>query len=126
MSIYFLTKSELIVCREIPVNCNKLWEDLNVKFSYKTIIYCSSCFRELRQFREKCLNTKCQEKTYIMNSELIVFDITDQIRSIVARNYSFIKWYQENSQNEPPCDIVFGIHFFGTTVFIIDHTFLFS
>ena len=61
-----------------------------------------------------------------MNSELILFDITDQIRSIVARNDSFIKWYQENPQNGPPCGIVFDIHFFDTTVFIIDHTFLFS
>ncbi|CAM4790447.1 unnamed protein product [Rotaria magnacalcarata] len=94
--------------KEIPINCNKLWNDLHVQFSYKTIIYCSSCFETLQDIKEQCLNDKCQDKAHMINSELVLFDIAHEIRSVVARNYSLIKWYQENRQSGPLCDIVFG------------------
>ena len=43
-----------------------------------------------------------------INSELILFDVADEIRSITIKNYYLIKWYQENPENSPPCDILFG------------------
>jgi hypothetical protein len=108
LSILFATKLFCLFCREIASNCDKLWNDLNVKFSYKTIIYCSSCFRKLQHIKERCSNDECQRQTHKINSELILFDVADEIRSVAARSYPLIKWYQENPEYGPPCDIVFG------------------
>jgi hypothetical protein len=77
-----------------------------MKFSYETIIYCSSYFRKLRHIKERCSNDECQHQIHKINSELILFDVADEIRSITTR--LFIKWYQENPQNGPPCDVLFG------------------
>ncbi|CAF0810132.1 unnamed protein product [Rotaria sordida] len=93
---------------EIPNNCDKFWNDLNVKFSYKTIIYCSSCFKKLQHIKQRCSNHECQNQMHKINSELILFDVADKIRSINIKNYHLIKWYQENLENGPPCDILFG------------------
>ncbi|CAF4221762.1 unnamed protein product [Rotaria sordida] len=88
-----------ISAKEIPNNCDKLWNDLNVKFSYKTIIYCSSCFKKLQHIKQRCSNNECQNQMRKINSELILFDVANEVRSITIKNYHLIKWYQENSEN---------------------------
>lgn len=79
-----------------------------MKFSYKTKIYCSSCFRILKHNKEVCPNDACRSRAQRINSELILFDIAEELRSVVIRNYPLIKWYRENRQKVPACDILFG------------------
>ncbi|CAF4483132.1 unnamed protein product [Rotaria sp. Silwood2] len=76
---------------EIPNNCDRLWNDLNVKFSYKTIIYCSSCFKKLQHIKQRCFNDEYQNQMHKINSELILFDVADEIHSIAIKNYHLIK-----------------------------------
>ncbi|CAF1182175.1 unnamed protein product [Rotaria sordida] len=97
-----------ISAKEIPNNCDKLWNDLNVKFLYKTIIYCSSCSKKLQHIKQRCSNNECQNQMRKINSELILFDVANEIRSITIKNYHLIKWYQENPENGLPYDILFG------------------
>ncbi|CAF4783506.1 unnamed protein product [Rotaria sp. Silwood2] len=52
---------------EIPNNCDKLWNNLNVKFSYKTIIYCSSCFKKLQHIKQRCSNNEYQNQMHKIN-----------------------------------------------------------
>jgi len=93
--VYFilLLNYFFLFCRDIPSNCDKLWNGLKVKSSYKTIIYYSSCFLELQYIKERCSNDECQHQIDKINSELILFDVADEIRSITAHNHHVIKWY---------------------------------
>lgn len=90
-----------------------------MKFSYKTKIYCSSCFRLLKHNKEACSNDECRSKAQRINSELILFDLAEELRSVVTRNYSLIKWYRENRQKAPTCDILFGTSNFCQSILII-------
>ncbi|CAF4820702.1 unnamed protein product, partial [Rotaria sp. Silwood1] len=51
--------------------------------------------------------TFIEDDVVVIDEELILFGVADEIRSITIKNYHLIKWYQENSKNSPPCDILF-------------------
>ena len=86
---------------------------MNVKFSYKTLVYCSSCFHTLSGIKEKCFNGKCRNESSKINSELILFNIHDEIRRVVSMNYQVLKWYQDNKDEGPCSDILFGLRIFS-------------
>ncbi|CAF3897334.1 unnamed protein product [Rotaria sp. Silwood1] len=59
-----------------PLSLVSLWNQLKVKFNYTTKKYCSNCMLEL--IKCTCNNTNC-----VLNSELIIFSITEEITRVV-------------------------------------------
>ncbi|CAF3972437.1 unnamed protein product [Rotaria sp. Silwood1] len=83
-----------------PLSLVSLWNQLKVKFNYTTKKYCSNCMLEL--IKCTCNNTNC-----VLNSELIIFSITEEITRVVKNNYDLILKYRlEQHKNKD--DIVQG------------------
>ena len=40
--------------KSLPQNEKQLWEQLDIKFEYKSIIYCTNCMKQLLNFSDRC------------------------------------------------------------------------
>ncbi|CAF3960080.1 unnamed protein product [Rotaria sp. Silwood2] len=83
-----------------PLSLVSLWNQLKVKFNYTTKKYCSHCMLEL-------IKCTCNNTNRVLNSELIVFSITEEITRVVKNNYDLIMKYRLEKQKNKD-DIVQG------------------
>ncbi|CAF2970318.1 unnamed protein product [Rotaria sp. Silwood2] len=74
-----------------PLSLVSLWNQLKVKFNYTTKKYCSHCMLEL-------IKCTCNNTNRVLNSELIVFSITEEITRVVKNNYDLIMKYRLEKQ----------------------------
>jgi len=76
--------------RAIPKTTHALWEQLDVKFTFKTFYFCSVCFNELHQYQDIC--SICNFKSQA-NSELCIFSLADELKRVVKSTIDVIHWY---------------------------------
>ena len=89
---------------EIPITENDLWRSLDIEFNFHAHIFCTSCLSKLIKFSDSC---KCNAPVKKINSELIIFSVSKEIKDIIKRNIDLIDWYR-HEPNQILCDIVQG------------------
>ncbi|CAF0881030.1 unnamed protein product [Adineta steineri] len=84
---------------------HKLWKCIEIKFTFKTNIYCSICNRQLSKFADKC---SCFNGDQNMNTELLLFSILREIRRVVKINFNLMEFFN-NYHHEFMYDIINSI-----------------
>ncbi|CAF2923954.1 unnamed protein product [Rotaria sp. Silwood2] len=93
-SLLSLLRTTKSFTTDIPKTSHSLWEQLGVKFIFKTYYFCSFCFKQLDEYRDIC--TMCNSKQKA-NAEFLVPCAENQFAADVIRG----EWYQRINTTEP-------------------------
>ncbi|CAF4711595.1 unnamed protein product, partial [Rotaria sp. Silwood1] len=103
-SLLSLLRTTKSFTTDIPKTSNSLWEQLGVKFIFKTYYFCSFCFKQLDKYQDIC--TMCNSKQKA-NAEFCVFSPNEEIERVVKSTIDIIKWYSV-PENQFAADVIRG------------------
>ena len=86
--------------KALPQNEKQLWEQLDIEFDYKSIIFCTNCMKQLSSFSDH--RNTCSNFYSGINSELIIFPIENELGTVIEINADFIKGYRPHDV----CDVI--------------------
>ncbi|CAF3882841.1 unnamed protein product [Adineta steineri] len=103
-SLLSLLKTTKSFSANIPKTTNALWEQVGVKFTFKTFYYCSSCFEELNSYQDLYIRCNSKEKA---NSEFCLFSLAEELERVVKSATDIIEWYS-TPKNQLAGDVIKG------------------